>query len=63
MKIYLYTLILLIGSLVSAQNKVTVGILSDVPLKGKTQLLIDLKEEIIAVVGQDVARVSTVLEK
>jgi outer membrane protein TolC len=53
MKIYLYTLILLIGSLVSAQNKVTVGILSDVPLNGKTQLLIDLKEEIIAVVGQD----------
>ena len=39
-------LILFCITLVKAQNKVTVGILSDVPLKSKTQLLIDLKEEI-----------------
>ncbi len=54
MKRYLYVLIILSSLFsVNAQKKVSIGILSDVALKSKAELLNELKDEITAVVGQD----------
>ena len=54
MKVYLYLLIIFLSVLtLNAQKKVSIGILSDAQLKSKSELLIELQNEIIAVVGQD----------
>ncbi len=54
MKVYLNLLIISLSVLtLNGQKKVSIGILSDTLLESKSELLIDLQNEIIAVVGQD----------
>ncbi len=54
MKVYLNLLIIFLSVLtLNGQKKVSIGILSDTLLESKSELLIDLQNEIIAVVGQD----------